>query len=148
MRKDWIPVAAPAHLIAFNSLGRAAYQRQIDVFKLHDKDINPPWKEVRAFQQSITPKLDDMPGNIGKNWSYHEALKITIEQIMTTLSSPIPKNIEFHFKDGCDGSGSHSIYNQQGNHDTHNILLYMFTPLKLSDHDTPGSVLWREENPL
>ena len=66
MKKNWIP----AHLMVFNNLGRAA-QRKIDVYKIYNKDINPPWKQVREFQKSITPELEDLPGNVGIKCSYN-----------------------------------------------------------------------------
>ena len=72
---------------------------------------------------------------------------MTVTQILSTVDErPLPSLLEFHFKDGCDGSGSHSIYDQKGNKDTHNILLYMFTPLRLYD-PIEDEDLWKEENP-
>lgn len=148
MKKDWIPVAAAAHLVVYNNLSKAAYQRQINLYKVNKKDINPPWKQVREFQKAITPNLSHLPDNLGVKCEYKDALTITFKQIASTVSSTMPLNVDvdFYFKDGCDGSGSHSIYNQKGNHDTHNILLYMFTPLKILD-STTNDVIWRETKP-
>ena len=146
MKKDHIPVAAASYMIVYNNLSRAAYQRQIDVYKSHNRDINPPWKQVRKFQLDITPELIDLPNFLGKKCAYRTAISLTLKQILTTIETDIPNQLVFHFKDGCDGSGSHSIYNQKGNHETHNILLYMFTPLKLQDPSS-NEIIWKENSP-
>ena len=43
------------------------------------------------------------------------------------------KDITVVIKDGVDGSGSHAIYQQQGNIDTHNIIMYMFCILEMKE---------------
>ena len=38
-------------------------------------------------------------------------------------------------KDGCDGSGKHSIYNQHGNANTNNMISYMFVALEIYENN-------------
>ena len=83
---------------------------------------------------------------MGIKTSYKDVLSITIKQILLLLDKlPEPEPLIFHFKDGLDGSGSHSIYNQVGNKHTNNMILYMFTSLKLTTGD--GHVMWSEQSP-
>ena len=35
-------------------------------------------------------------------------------------------------KEGLDGSGRHAVYDQLGNVQTHNIIIWMWVPLQLS----------------
>ena len=43
-------------------------------------------------------------------------------------------------KDGVDGSGSHAIYHQLDNVKTHNIVMYMFCILRISEKDSKDIV--------
>ena len=58
---------------------------------------------------------------------------------------PPSQKLLFYFKDGVDGSGSHLIYNQEDNKHTHNMIVYMFTPLKWTTDD--GDIIWFEQSP-
>ena len=133
-RERKLPLYAAAYLKLFNNLGRAGYQREITTFKSHGFNVLPSWKAVRTFEESVTPNI--VKKDYGVEVSYSEALQITFQQIMRSLESLPPSgDVTFYFKDGCDGSGSHSIYNQAGNKETHNIVLYMFTPLKITSNN-------------
>ena len=35
-------------------------------------------------------------------------------------------------KEGLDGSGRHAVYNQIGNVETHNMVIWMWVPLSVS----------------
>ena len=129
-------------------MGRTAYQRQLNTMRLYDANPFPSWKSLREYQNCITPDILDInpDENMGIKTSYKDALIITIKQILLTLDElPAPQPLVFHFKDGLDGSGNHSIYNQVGNKHTNNMILYMFTPLKISTGD--GSEIWYEQSP-
>ena len=55
-------------------------------------------------------------------------------------------------KEGLDGYGRHAIYDQKGNVETHNMILWMRVPIDVSkDHQeqtctssSESSVVWRE----
>ena len=150
-KREKLPLPAAAHLQVYNNLGRAGYQRQLSIFKASGFDIQPTWKEVRAYQMALTPEI--LPISIdgtclGIKVLYKSALEITLKQILKTLPSLPPSGtLTFSFKDGCDGSGSHSIYNQQQNQDTNNIIIYMFTPLKVTDSEDKPNTIWKELSP-
>ena len=106
------------------------------------------WKNLREYQKNITPEITDINPNqnLGIKTTYKDALGITIKQILLSLDElPAPQPLILHFKDGLDGSGYHSIYNQVGNKHTNNMILYMFKVLKLTTGDR--SVIWSEQNP-
>ena len=133
-KQEKLPLHAAAHLKLHNNLGRAGYQREINTFKRYGFNILPTWKDIRSYEDNVTPVI--FQKDYGVEVSYTAALEITFKQIMKSLDSLPPSgDVIFSFKDGCDGSGSHSIYNQSGNKETHNIILYMFTPLKITSTD-------------
>ena len=143
-----LPLSAASYIQLYNNMGRTAYQRQINTMKIYNINSFPSWKSVREYQLSITPEIVsiDPNENIGIKTSYKQALTITIKQALLSLENlPPPQQLFFHFKDGVDGSGSHSIYNQQSNKHTHNMIIYMFTPLKLTTEQ--GNVIWTEQSP-
>ena len=35
-------------------------------------------------------------------------------------------------RDGLDGSGRHSVYNQQGSFESHHMIMWMWVPLQLA----------------
>ena len=143
-----LPVSAASYIQLYNNMGRTAYQRQLNTMKIYDINSFPTWKVLRDYQRSITPDIVsiDPNENMGIKTSYKEALTLTIKQILLSLDNlPPPQPLVFHFKDGVDGSGCHSIYNQEGNKHTNNMIMYMFTGLKLITEN--GSELWSEYSP-
>ena len=58
-------------------------------------------------------------------------------------------------KEGLDGSGRHAFYDQKGNVETHNMILWMWVPIDVSkDHQeqpctssSVSSVVWRKGSP-
>ena len=143
-----LPVSTASYIQLYNNMGRTAYQRQLNTMKSYYINPFPSWKSLRDYQKSITPEIIaiNLNENMGIKTSCKDALSITIEQISFSLDKlPAPQPLLFHFKDGLDGSVCHSIYNQEGNKDTHSMILYMFTALRITTGD--GSVLWSEQNP-
>ena len=54
------------------------------------------------------------------------------------------RNLTVVVKDGVDGSGSHAIYQQQGNVDSHNIIMYMFCILEIRECEG-GKIVFKEK---
>ena len=143
-----LPLSAASYIQLYNNMGRTAYQRQINTLKMYDVNFFPTWKVLREYQLSITPKVlnIDPNDNLGIKTSYKQALTITIKQALLSLDQlPPSQKLRFYFKDGVDGCGSNSIYNQEGNKETHNMIVYMFTPLKLTTEE--GDIIWYEQSP-
>ena len=62
---------------------------------------------------------------IGVRFDYADALSKTLSSI---LEGKQTGNTRFKatIKDGVDGSGGHAIYQQTGNEQTRNMIMYMF----------------------
>ena len=58
---------------------------------------------------------------------------------------PNQSTLTVHLKDGFDGSGNHSIFNQKGSERSSNIIIYEFMVLKITDEE--GTVIYKEPLP-
>ena len=106
---------AASHIKHYNNLGREGYQRDIRAFRASGYDILPSWKTLRSFETSITPATNPLDGGLGVEFSYQAALTKTTERILDSMEiPPSTENLTLNVKDGLDGSGSHSIFNQDG----------------------------------
>ena len=99
----------------YNNFGREGYQRVIRAFRSEDIDVIPSWKSLRCYESSITPTTLPLNNGIGIELCYKDALTKTTERILETLDTlPEEDTLTLYVKDGLDGSGSHSIFNQNG----------------------------------
>ena len=71
-------------------------------------------------------------------------MEITAKRILSTLPEFNHESLQLDIKFGFDGSGSHAIYNQINNQQTHNIIISMFCPLSLK---TQESTIWEQTTP-
>eukprot|EP00112_Aurelia_sp_Birch-Aquarium-sp1_P022767 Seg653.3 transcript_id=Seg653.3/GoldUCD/mRNA.D3Y31 product="hypothetical protein" protein_id=Seg653.3/GoldUCD/D3Y31 len=145
-----IPLNVASHIELYNDMGRSKYQSLSSILRDNSYSILPGWKEIRKYQTEITPPLYTVQDpTFGVKVDYKLAIRMTVNRILETLpEDALPttsSQLTAKFKDGVDGSGSHPIYNQQGNIETNNIIMYMFCPLSLED-DT-GKELWKEQTP-
>ncbi|KAL5254995.1 hypothetical protein ACHWQZ_G014442 [Mnemiopsis leidyi] len=139
-----VPVAS--HIKSYCNLGREGYQRLTRSLKTSDLDVLPSWKTVRAYERTLTPEVKELEDKMGVEFDYKEALGKSAEQIIKQLDpKPTDTKLTLTVKDGLDGSGSHSIFNQDGNKNTHNIVITMFTPLSLISSN--GDTIWVEPSP-
>ena len=44
-------------------------------------------------------------------------------------------------KEGLDGSGRHSVYNQQGSIESYNMIIWMWVPLQLAKHSSDVAMI-------
>ena len=111
-----ISVEIASNLKSYNNLGREGYQREIRALQSSGFDILPSWKKVRNFEQSITPQTQQLPDGLGIEFNYKDAIELTLTRILELLDiQQIPEeDLLLEVKDGLDGSGSHSIFNQNG----------------------------------
>ena len=122
-------------------LGRSGYQLLKKTVQC-SLDL-PSWKKIRQYQNSIMPSIYSDTSITGVRFDYISALQMTIQRILINLPEcPASRTLTVKIKDGVDGSGSHSIYQQQGNIDTHNIIMFMFCILEIRTED---QVLFKEE---
>ena len=62
----------------------------------------------------------------GVRFDYIPALQMAIKRILDMIKHSTSEELTVTIKDGVDGSGSHSVYQQLGNVDTRNIIMFMF----------------------
>lgn len=130
-------------------LGRTGYQLLKTC--LNDNNFEqrvvklPSWKKLREHQLSIMPPILHDTSIPGVRFDYKAALQMTIKRLLDVhLGQSAPKELTVLIKDGVDGSGSHAIYQQQNNCSTHNIIMYMFCILRITETST-GNVLFQED---
>ena len=110
-----MPFDAASHIKNYNNLGREGYQREIRALKESGYDILPSWKALWAYKISITPTTHPIEGGLGVEFLYQDALIKTTESLFESMETlPDEENLTLYLKDGLDGSGSHSIFNQDG----------------------------------
>ena len=98
------------------------------------------WKELREYENGITPKIVYMDGNenglVGAKIVYKQGIAITCSLLLEIIDNGImPQSgtkLIFNIREGVDGSGSNPMYNQKGNIDTNNIIMFMFTVLSIT----------------
>ena len=123
-------------------LGRTGYQLLKatlndgnEQYKTHTK--LPSWKRLCEYQKDIMPPILHDTSITGVRLDYISALKMSIKRILDLLiKTPISTDLKVHIKDGVDGSGSHAIYQQQNNSQTHNMIMFMFCVLRITDSGT------------
>ena len=79
-------------------------------------ELLPSWKTLRNFEKSITPEIKALSNGLGVESDYKNAIEISVKRNLSTLDEKIlPEgDMTLEIKDGLDGSGSHSIFNQSG----------------------------------
>ena len=100
----------------------------------------PSWSALRAYQRKLTSAVLRDTHLTGVRFSYISALTITIREILECSSIVPSSNLTVHIKDGVDGSGGHAIYHQVNNIDTRNIIMFMFSVLRITDNETNQAI--------
>ena len=94
--------------------------------------VLPTYNSVKNTKDMLLPKIDSLPHSlVGVKYLYKNALLSHFSRFFKAhpeFNSPSYKAL---IKDGCDASGRHSIYNQHGNVNVHNIVSYMFVVLEI-----------------
>ena len=99
----------------------------------------PTYNNVNSCKDSLLPAIDILPQPlVGIKYLYKDALHSHFSRFFELHPEFKSTNYKVTIKDGCDGSGRHSIYNQQGNVQVHNIISYMFVVIDIYE---------RKENP-
>ena len=92
----------------------------------------PSYNNIKLAKDILIPKKDILPSSlIGVKYYYKDAIINHFLRFFEGHPDFSASNYKVIIKDGCDGSGRHSIYNQEGNVKTYNMLLYMFVVLEL-----------------
>ena len=139
-----MPMLPTCYLQQNLQLGRTGYTVLKNTLKETVSQEMPSWKKVRQYQKSITPMRTDthLPG---ERFHYADALRTTLSRILDAYGSDsMGHSLICEFKDGVDGSGSHAIYHQQHNEKTNNIIIFMFSILRVVDENT-GVIVFEEK---
>ena len=145
-----MPIVKATYLQQHLQLGRTGYQVLKKVLKNFDEhnDIQiklPNWDKVRTFQKNIMPPILHDTSITGVHIDYVSALKITIERLLDLhIKTPISTDLTVLVKDGVDESGSHAIYQQKNNANSHNIIMYMFCVLRITESGS-NTVIFEEK---
>ena len=98
-------------------------------------DVLLSYGKLDEFRKERRPEVKTLEEPFqGVKYDYVESLKIATSQLLKSLELPNLQELnEVHLTihDGLDGSGGHSIFNQKGSAETHNIIMYMFRVEKL-----------------
>ena len=105
--------------------------------------ILPSWHHLRAKQKEITPDVQKLPEPfVGVSFSLFESVLLTVQRLLHNFGDNLTNDLWLNIKFGFDGSGSHSIFNQQKNEQTNNIIMTMFCPLKMKTEAGSSAQKW------
>ena len=140
-----MPMLPTCYLQQNLQLGRTGYTVLKNTLKETVSQEMPSWKKVRQYQKSITPPVRTDTHLPGVRFQYADALRTTLSRILDAYGSDsMGHSLICEFKDGVDGSGSHAIYHQQNNEKTNNIIIFMFSILRVVDENT-GVIVFEEK---
>lgn len=147
---DGVSIDTAMAIMVDAGLGRQTYSNQRKILKSSGFNILPPWVWVRERQRIITPEVKTLSEDfVGVYFPFKESMKMTTQRILCkqTIFKDLTNGdkIKLQIKFGFDGSGSHAIYNQVNNEQTHNIIVTMFCPLSLEMEN--GRVFWVQDSP-
>ena len=144
-----LPKVKASYLLQNLQLGRFGYRilkkTLTDEGNQERNTINfPSWRSLRDFQYNLMPPILHDTQLPGVRFEYLSAIKMTIKRVLdSNVKIPISKDLTVLIKDGVDGSGSHAIYHQLNNVQTHNMLMYMFCVLRITE-SVSGKIVYEE----
>ena len=106
--------------------------------------ILPSWRHLRAKQKEITPDVQKLPEPFVRvSFSLFESVRLTVQRLLHNVGDNLTNDLRLNIKLGFDGS--HSIFNQQKNEQTNNIIMTMVCPLEMKTE--AGSSVWVQPSP-
>ena len=147
-----VPVDKALFLLDLLEVGRRKYT-QLRQTLLGDDIIFPSYSKVADLRNLVIlrPSISLYPDPvkpIGVYTPYSLQVQQTLERILSTVDLPTSEDfpLTFRIADGLDGSGCHTIYNQQHtNTSTKNFILFCFKPISI--HTALGKVVWKNISP-
>ena len=136
------------YMLSTYRLGRSAY-----ISFRHDlmqKVDLPAHYKLMQHKNMIMPSVSSPIGVSGVSVNLCESVLIHFQRLIGILGLQ-PGTYRMSAKEGLDGSERHAIYDQKGNVETHNMILWMWVPLEVSkdlDQDQPSTsqsnVIWTD----
>ena len=94
----------------------------------------PTHNNAKSCKDLLLPKIVILPQPlVGIKYLYKDSLCSHFSRFFIAHPGFNSGNYKAIIKDGCDGSGKHSVYNQHDNVDVHNIISYMFVLLEIRE---------------
>ena len=130
------PVGEISNDVALNFLTKYKFgKRQYTELRLDLKRFVdfPSYNDIRKAKNMLIPVIDNgLPSSlVGVKYVYNDALTKHYQRYFENKTDLCATNYKAIIKDGCDGSGRHSLYSQKNNVETHAIVSLMFVPLEM-----------------
>ena len=130
------------YMLSAYKLGHSGYTNLR--FDMKKRVEFPAYYRVKQHKDLITPQIDSLSKVTGVLFS----LVASAERLITLLGIALqPGSYTMVAKEGLDGSERHAIYNQLGNVETHNMIIWMWVPLSVSQSQGECNEVWGEGAP-
>eukprot|EP00731_Ephydatia_muelleri_P028943 Em0020g587a len=115
-------------MLSTYKLGRTGYSslRQ----ELKSRVELPPHYRLMQHKDTIMPKIGSLDPLPGVSISVKESVQLHFRRLIQQLGLQ-PGKYTMTVKEGLDGSGRHSVYDQKGNVQTHNMIVWMWVALEV-----------------
>ena len=134
------------YMLSAYKLGRSGYTSLR--FDMKKRVEFPAYYRVKEHKDLITPQTDSLSEVMGVSFSLVASVQIHFKRLITLLGIALqPGSYTMVTKEGLDGSGRHAIYNQLGNVETHNMIIWMWVPLSVSQSQDECNEVWVESAP-
>ena len=134
-----VPLQTALAIFESGRMTKRIYIEIRHLFKTAGVDVLPTYGELDKYRKQFRPQVLDLSdGYVGVRFDYAEASKLTATRLFDSINLPLLQHLnEVHITlhDGLDGSGGHSVFNQRGSSETHNIIMYMFRVENLKTSD-------------
>ena len=87
--------------------------------------------KLMKHKNAIMPTIAQLSEVLGVILSLTKSVVVHFERLVKLLQLQ-PGSYIMKAKEGLDGSGRHSVYNQQGSFESHNMIIWMWVPLQLA----------------
>ena len=134
------------YMLSAYKLGRSGYTNLR--FDMKKRVEFPAYYRVKQHKDLITPQIDSLSEVTGVSFSLVASVQVHFKRLITLLGIALqPGSYTMVAKEGLDGSGRHAIYNQLGNVETHNMIIWMWVPLSVSQSQGECNEVWVEGAP-
>ena len=122
----------------------------------------PPHYRLMQHKDTIMPKVEPLHPLPGVSINVKESVHLHFQRLIQQLGLQ-PGKYTMTVKEGLDGSGRHSVYDQKGNVQTHNMIMWMWVALEVykdvpvvnADPSLPSTstsangrdIIWKEPSP-
>ena len=115
-------------MLSTYKLGRTGYSslRQ----ELKSRVELPPHYRLMQHKDTIMPKIGSLDPLPGVSISVKESVQLHFQRLIQQLGLQ-PGKYTMTVKEGLNGSGKHSVFDQKGNVQTHNMIMWMWVALEI-----------------